>query len=303
MDRPRRLGLRDEEGRLAVGYRVAAYLVATMGASFAVQQVVFGSVQRHLAPETPQQLYLVGGWPYLLVVATIGLLITIWFRTRLDRRTFRGIGLTTVRPRRAVLLAVLGLLGAVVAVAAIVAVNVALGLLVVHSTAWNERSLPVVLGLSLAGLGFAMSTGFFEELQYRGYVLANLGERLPLWAAGLILSAIFTPLHYLVNPGFGALLTVLVTSMTFVALRAVSGSLWLPIGFHVGYNWAYNQAFPDLALPALISGEDTRLSSPAGWLVDLAVQVVVFVVVAVAGRRRIHWRAPVTGPGPVTTAP
>lgn len=298
VDDTRRRGVfRDGEGRIAVGWRVAAYVVIMYLAGFLVQFTVFSTLQQLVGFTTPQQLHVVAFWPYLVIVAGVGLLITMWFRRHLDRRPFREIGLTTADPRRATLQLVLGLLGAAAMVAGILAVNIAAGFLVVTAPAWEARPAAAVVGLSLAGLGLGLSTGFFEELQFRGYVLANLGERLPLWAAGLILSAIFTPIHLLINPGLVALLPVLVMSMIFVALRAASGSLWLPIGFHAGYNWAYNQAFPDLGLPSLVEGTDTRLSSPLGWAVDLTVVSVVFVAVSIAGRHRIRWREPI-GPGP-----
>lgn len=48
-------------------------------------------------------------------------------------------------------------------------------------------------------------------------------------------SALFTPLHLLINPPAG-LPVAFVLGFVFVALRAATGSLWLPIGFHTGYN-------------------------------------------------------------------
>ena len=53
----------------------------------------------------------------------------------------------------------------------------------------------------------SLAVGVAEELAFRGYVFATLGERMPVWAAGLLMSVIFGLLHFTV-PGFSGVFVV-----------------------------------------------------------------------------------------------
>jgi membrane protease YdiL (CAAX protease family) len=96
-------------------------------------------------------------------------------------------------------------------------------------------------------------TGVFEELTFRGYLQAALGDGIGFWPAALILALLFGAAH-LRNSGeavFGA-----ATAGSFGLLEAFTlrrtGSLWLPIAMHASWDWGetYFYGTPDSGLTA-----------------------------------------------------
>lgn len=82
-------------------------------------------------------------------------------------------------------------------------------------------------------------TALLEEGLFRGYVQYTLTRGLNFWLAAIILSALFGAVHGL-NPGespVGLFAGVLFALVCCLGLR-VTGSLWLPIGIHIGWDWA-----------------------------------------------------------------
>ncbi|HUU56800.1 MAG TPA: type II CAAX endopeptidase family protein [bacterium] len=90
---------------------------------------------------------------------------------------------------------------------------------------------------------FAVFAGA-EELLLRGYPIKVLDESWNRPAAVLVTAAAFGLLH-LLNPGAGLLPTVNVTLAGVILglLYLQSGSLWLAIGFHWGWNFAEGGLF------------------------------------------------------------
>jgi membrane protease YdiL (CAAX protease family) len=84
----------------------------------------------------------------------------------------------------------------------------------------------------------SLAVGFAEELAFRGYIFQTLGERMPVWAAGLLMSVLFAVLHFSLG-GFSAafVVSMITMSLMFLALRFATGSLWFPIGFHGAWDW------------------------------------------------------------------
>jgi len=116
----------------------------------------------------------------------------------------------------------------------------------------------------------SLAVGFAEELAFRGYIFQTLGERMPVWAAGLLMSVVFAVLHFSLG-GFNAafIMSVVVVSLMFLALRFATGSLWFPIGFHGAWDWTQTY-FVGLATtgtegddPALIQ---VRQTGPTFWV-------------------------------------
>lgn len=87
--------------------------------------------------------------------------------------------------------------------------------------------------------------GLSEEVVFRGYALVELSRALSFWPAALILGALFGGLH-LANGAtetvWGALAAA-AFGVVFAALYRWSGSLWLPIGLHGGWNFAESYLF------------------------------------------------------------
>lgn len=92
---------------------------------------------------------------------------------------------------------------------------------------------------ALAGsLAFAIKGGVVEELFYRG-ILLRAGERcLGGWLA-LALSAVFFGVAHVGTPGatvWTTIALVVTAGLTLGAAYLATGSLWLPIGIHFGWN-------------------------------------------------------------------
>ncbi len=93
----------------------------------------------------------------------------------------------------------------------------------------------------LPALVFGIANGTLEEVQYRGAMQAWLGRVAPAWAAILAQGLVFGIVH--AGPEVIALLPVHIALMSTAGIgaglvRRWTGSLWLPIGIHVGADIA-----------------------------------------------------------------
>jgi membrane protease YdiL (CAAX protease family) len=80
-----------------------------------------------------------------------------------------------------------------------------------------------------------------EELMFRGYPFQRLVEVVGKWGAVLVLSAIFGAIH-LGNPNAGGVLSwgffnTIVVGGLFAYAYLRTRTLWLPLGFHFGWNF------------------------------------------------------------------
>ena len=95
---------------------------------------------------------------------------------------------------------------------------------------------------SLAGaltvIGMMCTVAVTEEVLFRGVIFRLLERRGGTWIA-LAVSALLFGLVHLVNPGatiWGAVAIAIEAGLMLGAAYAVTGSLWLPIGLHLGWN-------------------------------------------------------------------
>ena len=118
-----------------------------------------------------------------------------------------------------------------------------------------------------AGFLIALSAAVFEEICFRGFlfrITAILGGK---WVALVVTSAMFGLAHH-ANPQATATSSVAIALEAGVLLGAAyaaSGSLWLPIGIHAGWNFAEGPVFGmavsgNTQAAGLIAG---RLQGPA----------------------------------------
>lgn len=121
---------------------------------------------------------------------------------------------------------------------------------------------------SLSSLGRLITAAFYEELYFRSYGLQTLITAIGSTPALLVTSAVFGVIH---EPGWlhkaGAALLGLVMGVLYVRMR----SLWLPIGFHFGWN------FTNVFIGFPVSGEPIRVR----WEVSLASHAFVLSVLLV----------------------
>src|SRR5207342_863423 len=99
------------------------------------------------------------------------------------------------------------------------------------------------LGAVAFGLYMFIFVAFLEELLFRGFLFQRLVAGMGVWPAQLALALLFALAHW-GNPGMAGAAKVWATFD--IALAAITlglaylrtGSLALPIGLHLGWNWA-----------------------------------------------------------------
>lgn len=100
--------------------------------------------------------------------------------------------------------------------------------------------------LSLLFLGLLSFTlvGFAEEILVRGYPFLVLREQTNTVTALLLTSGVFSLIHAL-NPGIGwiGFLNIFLAGIWLGIARVRSGSLWLPVGLHIGWNFFMGPVF------------------------------------------------------------
>lgn len=198
-------------------------------------------------------------------VAIGGSLLGVWFAwVKLNRRRWQDLSLPRPQGGRLLLGALCGLL----AVLAVAAVEYALG--------WLHLAPPSSVGdggvrpmLALTALVSSLGVGFSEELVFRGYVFRTLVERMPFVPAVLVTGLIFGLVHFTVG-GFSTMfvLSVVLMSTLFLAMRLATGSLWFPIGFHALWDWTQTYL---VGLSAATPAHDPAMirvvqSGPAVWV-------------------------------------
>jgi membrane protease YdiL (CAAX protease family) len=152
---------------------------------------------------------------------------------RLDRLPWPA--LRRGSPRTAVGLLLLGAAGYLLPAGVAVAVLVATGHLEV-----GLRAAPVEAVLSVLALLVLvfLYEALPEELVFRGYLYRNLATALPRWAAVLAQAALFTVFGLAVGAAASVDRIVLFFAFAVVqgAIRAVTDTLWVPIGFHLAFQ-------------------------------------------------------------------
>jgi membrane protease YdiL (CAAX protease family) len=166
-----------------------------------------------------------------VVVAAIGLAVVAGL-ARAD-----GSGLAELGLRRP------GLREAVVALAGVAVLAVG-GLVVgpwIARPFFGELDFPVPAGALVPAVVFGLANGVLEEVAYRGAMQAWLGRTMPMAWAIAVQGLAFGIVH--AGPDVLALLPLHVALLGAVGVaggvaRARFGSLWIPIGVHVGADIA-----------------------------------------------------------------
>jgi hypothetical protein len=111
---------------------------------------------------------------------------------------------------------------------------------------------PVLVGNLALGVVLFALVGVTEELASRGCLFALVGRWLGLPAAWVVSVGAFGLLHGL-NPGATptAILGVALAGIVLAFALLRSGALWLPIAFHLSWDWAETSlyGFPDSGQP------------------------------------------------------
>ncbi|ACZ30645.1 Abortive infection protein [Xylanimonas cellulosilytica DSM 15894] len=172
-----------------------------------------------------------GSWALSLVVGVLAAALALgayaWVVRRVERRAPVEVGLTGAGRSLGRGLA-LGLL----MFTTVIAIIAALG--GYRVAGWG--SVPVALTL----LGSHAAVATTEELLFRGLVFRRLEERTGT-AVALVASAVLFGAIHLVNPAatlWGAIAITVEAGLMLGAVYAATRTLWLPIGLHLGWNFA-----------------------------------------------------------------
>ncbi|MEV4770748.1 CPBP family intramembrane glutamic endopeptidase [Micromonospora humida] len=88
--------------------------------------------------------------------------------------------------------------------------------------------------------GFMAAAAVTEELLFRGLLFRLVEERLGTWLSLLLTGVLFGLMH-LANPDagvWGATAVTIEAGFMLAACYVATGSLWVPIGLHLGWNFA-----------------------------------------------------------------
>lgn len=197
---------------------------------------------------------LTGFYAFLTIpFALNGLLILAWVRL-VERRSLASIGLTG--PPQ--ILTLLG--GIAVGAATILSVVIAIGLAGGYQVGAVGPALasPAALtGIGLLLLCFVIQAGV-EEIIFRGWLLSAITRKLGLPAAVVLVSLVFTFLHYSPHQHWLIMLSSFLFSAFACAWAIRAGNIWGVMGWHAGWNWLLGTGFDlpvtgfQLGLPALL---------------------------------------------------
>lgn len=222
---------RSRDGQLALFWRLGCYLflflVIDVGA-----QIVRGLLASADAPSLAAELACAA----ISIPGILGL--TYLFRTRRDKRSWRGMSLADLR-KRWIEFASGGLWVFILMPAPLLYLALAVGQLRFVGTEAVDSGWTAGVEFALAGWVGAFGIGFIEELAFRGYVFQNLGERHPIWLAALVTGILFGLFHFFGGLSVARILDMAAFSTVFVVLRICTGSLWAAIGLHTTFNWVY----------------------------------------------------------------
>jgi len=252
------------EPRLRAGWRLALQVFLQLlgfmiigGLMFSVMLAVFG-----ISPRGDSEVTLVVSQAADLIAVTLSIYIA---RRLLDRRSFTSLGLH-VTGQAARDFAV-GLAATWLMMALIFALEFNLGWLRVKGFAWQvEPAGNVVRGITLF-LVICVLVGWKEELMSRGYHLQTIASGTSLTWGWIVSSAVFGLLH-LANPHANVLSVAgIILAGLFLGYAYIrTGSLWLSIGLHTGWNFFEGVVFgfPVSGLP-FYTLTRISVSGPALW--------------------------------------
>jgi uncharacterized protein len=214
--------LLDENRRLRNGWWILIFVLL-----FLLSRAAYTPLSRLLKPIDPS-----GQW--LEPLRFLFVLLVTWVCTRLRGESLSSVGYRLDRRwlKEAMLGVVLGTAMMLVIVGVIWAVGG------VRLTLDPSRSVATLFD----GLYLFLCVALFEETLFRGFVFQRMVDGIGFWAAQLALALLFAAGHG-GNPGMQGVTEVF--AMLDLGLGAImlglawqrTGSLALPVGVHLGWNW------------------------------------------------------------------
>jgi len=209
----------------------------------------YGWVDAHGDP-----IGLAGFYAFLVIPFAInGLLILAWVKL-VERRPLTTIGLTGPAPVKTLLGGVL--VGAATILSVVIAIGLAGGYQV-GAIVPALASPAALTGIGLMLLSFIVQAGV-EEIIFRGWLLSAITRKLGLPVAVVLVSLVFTFLHYSPHQEARVMLSSFLFSAFACAWAIRAGNIWGVMGWHAGWNWLLGIGFDlpvtgfTIDLPALL---------------------------------------------------
>ncbi len=119
----------------------------------------------------------------------------------------------------------------------------------------NDFSQPDISGFTFVFLVIFILVGFFEEIFFRGYVMKTMASRHNSKVLIYVMSALLFGAMHLMNPNVSIVgfANIFLIGLLFAYMFDRTGSLWLPIGYHITWNYFQGNIF---GFP--VSGIDPR---------------------------------------------
>ena len=170
----------------------------------------------------------------LLIHNAIGficVLIAVFMFLKEEKKSFKSIGLTSIKKGYKDL--VIGLLFGIASISFVFFM-----LLGTKNITVTNPSKPYFSSYAVIGLIIYVFVGIGEELLSRGYCITALNQMKKPWLSVVISACIFSSLHFF-NPNVKplGLINIILVGVLFGYMYVKSGNLWMPIGYHITWNY------------------------------------------------------------------
>lgn len=180
-----------------------------------------------------------GYFYFFLSLQHISMLLAVLIVLKLiDRSSFKEIGLCS--PRKNFKDFALGLTLGAFSIILIFTFLFALDQVSIEESLFRPRFTPHLL----YGLYLFIIVGAIEEIFVRGYCIRKALDYDNMWIGAAGSSLIFVALHLVnPNPSFMGLFNVFLIGLLFAYMFLKTGNLWMPIGYHITWNYFQGNIF------------------------------------------------------------
>jgi len=168
-----------------------------------------------------------------LAIAALSMITAVLLVLKIiDKRKIKDIGLTSLGRYKSDFI-----IGLILGAISITVIFVTL-LLTGNITLKNDLLHPNFSVSVLLGLVIFILVALNEEMFARGYCMMVLQQTDNKWLPLVVSSIIFTLMHGS-NPNicFMGIINIFLVGILFAVMRAKTGSLWMPIGYHIAWNF------------------------------------------------------------------
>ncbi|EOR27200.1 CPBP family intramembrane metalloprotease [Cytobacillus oceanisediminis] len=109
----------------------------------------------------------------------------------------------------------------------------------------NSFASPDFSAYTLSYLLFFILVGFSEELTFRGYIMTTLADNGNSKTVVYIVSSLIFGVAHLLNPNVAVLgiINIFLVGLLFAYMYDKTKSLWMPIGYHITWNYFQGNVF------------------------------------------------------------